>query len=45
MEEYIKYDDWWVQFEKIKFLIKECYENCCMLKECNIYKFKTIYKD
>lgn len=33
MEEYIKWDDWWFQFEQIKFLIKQHYEKCCMSKE------------
>lgn len=33
MEEYIKWDEWWFQFEQLRFLIKEHYQKCCMSKE------------
>jgi len=36
MEEYIKWHEWWFQFEKLRFLIIEHYENCCMSKEDDI---------
>jgi hypothetical protein len=36
MKEYIKWDEWWFEFEQMKFLIKEYYEKCCMSKEDSI---------
>ena len=28
MKEYMKWDDWWVQFEELRKLIDEQYEKC-----------------
>ena len=36
MKEYIKWDDWWVQFEELRKLIDEQYEKCCIWEEENI---------
>jgi hypothetical protein len=36
IEEYIKFDEWWFQFEQIKILIKQHYEKCCMSIEDTI---------
>lgn len=33
MKEYMKWDDWWVQFEELRKLIDEQYEKCCIWEE------------
>ena len=33
MEKYMKWDDWWVQFEELRNLIDEQYEKCCRWEE------------
>ena len=33
MKEYMKWDDWWVQFEELRKLIDEQYEKCCRWEE------------
>ena len=33
MKEYMKWDDWWVQFEELRKLIDEQYKKCCRWEE------------
>ena len=36
MKEYMKFDDWWVQFEELRNLIDLQYEKCCRWEEEDI---------
>lgn len=36
MKEYMKWDDWWVQFIELRKLIDEQYEKCCIWEEEDI---------
>lgn len=33
MKEYINWHEWWFQFDELRFLLKQHYENCCMSEE------------
>jgi len=36
MKEYMKWDDWWVQFIELRKLIDEQYEKCCKWEEYDV---------
>lgn len=35
---YIKFDDWWVQFEELRLLIDKQYEKCCLWEEEDVQR-------
>ncbi len=39
MTKYMKLDEWWVQFEDLRHLIKDQYEKCCMQEEDVVWLF------